>query len=646
MYEYLNDAEFLKEFDATKLRTSYAEIELLDFNTELPITSIHGIVSSGTVTIDAKSGVRRTIQLSMRVNQEINKIENVDNLISIKRKIKIRVGFKNYLTDYIDKYGEIIWFPCGVYVISSAQLSRGTNGWTLTLSAKDKMVLLNGFLGGTFPASVTLHERYEYDYTGDNKITKVTYPTIVQIIQEMVNHYGQEANDKIIINDLDTTAKLQIKYTGEEPIYFNDSHSHFSFTEDTEHTVRYDINDDVGYEPTDFTYPGKLIMSAGDTVTSALDKIKQILGNYEYFYDLDGNFIFQEQKNYLNNQGDLASVSLENYTKEHSNGKYEYALTDLGTVSSIQLSPKYENLKNDFIVWGTRQSSTTSAKFPICYHLAIDKKPEIDKAGKYMWEITDNNKFIVRYDYNNISSDYKVDSYNARLIGKPCNVWQEELYRRALEGQVNADYQDGYYNTELLGFWRNVFDTSNEIWYNKYKGYNPDVFENPKNIDYWLDFIDDGTEISKYSISAIGRRTKAKVDDKITAVYNNRVKDIIFIPSDYKEEKPLQELIKDYNSYGQKWFKLTAQYDNLFKPSGTSSSAFDIIREMLYQYLVYNTSINISCLPKYYFDVNQVLYIEDKESNIQGNYTISHISLPLTYNGLMSLQATEQLSRI
>nr|DAE09689.1 MAG TPA: hypothetical protein [Myoviridae sp. ctjhW4] len=56
----------------------------------------------------------------MRVNQEINKIENVDNLISIKRKIKIRVGFKNYLTDYIDKYGEIIWFPCGVYVISSA----------------------------------------------------------------------------------------------------------------------------------------------------------------------------------------------------------------------------------------------------------------------------------------------------------------------------------------------------------------------------------------------------------------------------------------------------------------------------------------------------------------------------------------------
>nr|DAE09688.1 MAG TPA: hypothetical protein [Myoviridae sp. ctjhW4] len=41
------------------------------------------------------------------------------------------------------------------------------------------MVLLNGFLGGTFPASVTLHERYEYDYTGDNKITKVTYPTIV-----------------------------------------------------------------------------------------------------------------------------------------------------------------------------------------------------------------------------------------------------------------------------------------------------------------------------------------------------------------------------------------------------------------------------------------------------------------------------------
>ena len=32
-----------------------------------------------------------------------------------------------------------------------------------------------------------------------------------------------------------------------------------------------------------------------------LDKIIEVLGNFEYFYDVNGNFIFQEIKNYLNN---------------------------------------------------------------------------------------------------------------------------------------------------------------------------------------------------------------------------------------------------------------------------------------------------------------------------------------------------------
>jgi hypothetical protein len=36
-----------------------------------------------------------------------------------------------------------------------------------------------------------------------------------------------------------------------------------------------------------------LIANAGETVVSILDKIKNILGNYEYFYDINGNFVFQ-----------------------------------------------------------------------------------------------------------------------------------------------------------------------------------------------------------------------------------------------------------------------------------------------------------------------------------------------------------------
>jgi len=43
---------------------------------------------------------------------------------------------------------------------------------------------------------------------------------------------------------------------------------------------------------TDFTYPGELILNAGETVVSLLDKVVKVLGNYEYYYDINGNFIF------------------------------------------------------------------------------------------------------------------------------------------------------------------------------------------------------------------------------------------------------------------------------------------------------------------------------------------------------------------
>jgi hypothetical protein len=50
---------------------------------------------------------------------------------------------------------------------------------------------------------------------------------------------------------------------------------------------------DIGYSLTEFTYPGKLEASPGDTIISILDKIKNTLGNFEYFYDIYGNFVFQ-----------------------------------------------------------------------------------------------------------------------------------------------------------------------------------------------------------------------------------------------------------------------------------------------------------------------------------------------------------------
>ena len=55
----------------------------------------------------------------------------------------------------------------------------------------------------------------------------------------------------------------------------------------------------AGYRITDLVYAGDLILNVGETVTSMLDKIIKMLGDFEYFYDIDGRFIFQRKKTYF-----------------------------------------------------------------------------------------------------------------------------------------------------------------------------------------------------------------------------------------------------------------------------------------------------------------------------------------------------------
>ena len=48
----------------------------------------------------------------------------------------------------------------------------------------------------------------------------------------------------------------------------------------------------AGYRETDLTYPGDLIANIGESITSVLDKIKNMLSDFEYFYNLQGQFVF------------------------------------------------------------------------------------------------------------------------------------------------------------------------------------------------------------------------------------------------------------------------------------------------------------------------------------------------------------------
>lgn len=634
MFEYLNDMDFLTQLDKLHMRVQYAKIILLSFKDEEPIKEIQGSITSGNLNVNGSSAIRRTINLTMLASIDNSNLEDIDNEISINKKIKVLIGYDNPLKSY-KNYGDIIWFPCGLFVLSSANISRSTSGWNISITGKDKMCLLDGTAGGTLPASITFHESLVQLDNGD---VEIQYPTIFQIIYEAVNHWGGEAIENIIITDIDEEIKMLVRYMGDKPVYFSNDYQSLSFEAQEDYPHMFSYGQDAGYKYTDFTYPGELVLNAGDTVVTLLDKIVSTLGNYEYFYNIDGKFVFQEIKNYLNTGSPLLELSPEDYVRSYNNAKFLYSLTDLDTTTAITRNPKYDNVKNDFYVWGKRKTST-GVEVSIRYHLAIDDKPDLDLAMQNMWEVKDKkSNLIVRYDFNTLD-DYSVDDYTVTLVGTPCDEWREELYRRALNAQVSNSVYDNYYDSELIAEWRNLYNPMNKNW-DATNHWNPDVFNDPGSINFWLDFIDTSSALGKYSIKNIGRRTKVVNNNDIKTVYNSEVPDVVFI------EGLDQDLIVKYQGIGQRFFILTNEYYDMFSISTTGTSCFDQIREMMYQNLCYNTTISLTCLPKYYIEPNNIIRVEDKDSNIYGNYQITQYSLPLTYNGTMSITATEVLTRV
>lgn len=165
-------------------------------------------------------------------------------------------------------------------------------------------------------------------------------------------------------------------------VYLNKNHHIYSMAPIAGDTaIPYSIavinyGDDLGYRVTDLTYPGDLVSNIGDSLTSVLDKIKTMLGDFEYFYNLDGQFVFQKKKTYVNTAWDQFIFNQDEKYVTYANDKRKFSFNFEGNrlISAVQNTPVLSNLKNDFVVWGKR-IAVSGAEIPIHARYAIDKKP-------------------------------------------------------------------------------------------------------------------------------------------------------------------------------------------------------------------------------------------------------------------------------
>ena len=565
---YMMDKAFLEQLDKYHHREVFAKIITLDFN-ENPLEEVQGKITSGSINIDGASAVRRTFSLTM-VAQEVNLS---DYEWGLNTKIQLFVGLRNYINP---KYPEIIWFKEGIYVITTLNISQSTNNYTINISGKDKMCLLNGEVGGAIN-SLTVDFSYYYDYDTNGYLTKVEIP-VKNIIYEVVHTYAKESSRNIIINDVEDYGFELLENRSNNPIYYlvdakNQNDIDQVFVELSDDLVQYNettgevssIKDDLanitylslngiavsewktptpiyerinevqligpyflrrvdpgmtcGYRICDLVYPGELIGSLGGNIcTQCLDKIVGMLGSYEYFYNIDGQFVFQKKdvliqtpnglieqrrKDFdveidITNKPFLGSMDVE--TNDSSNdfikidepnstqaNDYQqtyidievkftdivYHFEDSNLITAFSNSPALLNLRNDFSIWGTKKGMG-GEDIPIHLRFAIDKKPTqytsiqvtADEAKTYA------KRYGFTYGEGGVleqgNKTYTVDDYD----------WREIIYQMAVDYdkwnhlddfelkimQANGELYPGgitgyeHYYTDLISFWRLLYN--------------------------------------------------------------------------------------------------------------------------------------------------------------------------------------------
>lgn len=550
-YNPLFDIDFLNELTLKRDRIVYARITALTKD-ELPIEAIDGKVTGGSINIDGASAVRRTCSLTM-VAQDIN---INDFYWGLKNKFTLEIGIKNTINS---KYPDIIWFKQGLFIITNFTTSQSANNYTINISGKDKMCLLNGEIGGSLPHSTNFGVEEIVDLETDTYIQNDI--PIKTIIREAVQTFGGELAHNIIINDLDEMGLDLVEYRGETPLYLKrkaqdkDIKNFINMTLDGEQecwigdekvtlsdeSIIYDslsalmsyaptevssvangslkyciakleYGDNAGYRVTDLTYPGDLISNIGESVTSMLDKIKTMLDNFEYFYDINGKFVFQRKKNYvISPWGGGEKTEEIKIELDPSVDNSIFNFTNGHLISSFSNSPNLLNLRNDFVVWG-KSSTTSGQEIPIHMRYVIDDKPTQYKPIRPLKRIIkhyknnilesedttyfdafgiepyDNSqleevieigdRYVVDYDVHQFETYY----YYAKepYTSDDCD-WRELIYQMALDYrklghtddflydlyQANPHFINGktgyeQYYIDLEGFWRELYNPNPE----------------------------------------------------------------------------------------------------------------------------------------------------------------------------------------
>lgn len=268
---------------------------------------------------------------------------------------------------------------------------------------------------------------------------------------------------------------------------------------------------------------------------------------------------------------------------------------------------------------------------------------EVYQAGSYNDKIDKGSSNIYFRKYKEWSDSY-VSDYNVQYYFSDIDLINIQKYKQLLKSKQNNA-------VELIQKYNKYYLTGRSSREDKKRLYwNASVFENPESLNFWIDFLDDEYELAQFSVPMVGDRTKVVNEDKAGAIIFKEIPDIILYDK-FKDENKT-ELDRDSlrnkldEVTGYTWVYLPKGFSQYFTISYRNMSVKNKIDELLYQYAYCIENITITALPIYYLQPNTRIYVQDKTTNINGEYIVSKITLPLSYDGTMSITATKAPERL
>lgn len=225
---------------------------------------------------------------------------------------------------------------------------------------------------------------------------------------------------------------------------------------------------------------------------------------------------------------------------------------------------------------------------------------------------------------------------------------------------LQSDYSTGYetFYTDLLGFWRYLYynpilenidfsleeNTSYNYTYLDYSietYWNKIMYTDPSSLIFWFDLTEGTGEINNYQINMIGDRLKATKDTKISSLYQRQVPNII-----YYDQDNIPYIQENAENASYSYFQLGGPLIDVYNISSQGRSAIDILQDQLYKFIYCTQNITITTLPIYTLQPNYRIIVNSHDKGLSGEYIITKYSVPLVYNGTMSITAVKAIPYI